>query len=128
MAPIVPNLVFLPMANSAISNGIDHANRKSNHPIINDPPPLAAASRGNLQIFPVPTAAPMVVRISPNLDENCSVPWSSGILLHLRYGSYRLLFIFWGRWLCLFLWGSIQVFFTSIFPFLSFSCYSYSFV
>ena len=128
MAPIVPNLVFLPMANSAISNGIDHANRKSNHPIINDPPPLAAASRGNLQIFPVPTAAPMVVRISPNLDENCSVPWSSAILLHLGYSSYRFPFNFFGRWLRLFLWVSIQVFFTGIFSFFSFSCNSYSFV
>ena len=43
------------------------------------PPPLAAASLGNLQIFPVPTAAPMVVKISPNLDENCSLSFPSAI-------------------------------------------------
>jgi hypothetical protein len=65
-------LVFFPMANSAINKGIDHANRKRSHPIMNAPPPFAAASRGNLHIFPVPTAAPIVVRINPNLEENSS--------------------------------------------------------
>ena len=72
MAPTVPSLVFFPMANSAINKGIDHANRKRSHPIMNAPPPFAAASRGNLHMFPVPTAAPIVVRINPNLEENCS--------------------------------------------------------
>ena len=87
MAPTVPSLVFLPIANSAINNGIDHANRKISHPIINDPPPFAAASRGNLQIFPVPTAAPIVVRINPNLEENISGGFSSAIFsFYLRYG------------------------------------------
>ena len=64
-APTVPVRALLPMANSAITRGTDHTKRKISHGTRKEPPPLAPTIRGNRQMFPVPTAAPMVAKISP---------------------------------------------------------------
>jgi len=56
------------MTNSAITSGTDHAIMKMSQAIRNEPPPLAAATRGNRQMFPVPTAMPNAARINPHRE------------------------------------------------------------
>ena len=70
--PTVPVLLRLPKANSAITSGIDHKNKKINQGIRKLPPPLAPTILGNLQIFPVPIAAPIVAKIKPKRPLNSS--------------------------------------------------------
>ena len=71
---MVPLRNFLPMANSAISRGMDQLKRNSRYMRMNAEPPLDATSFGNRQIFPVPTAAPNAANTNPHLEENCSFP------------------------------------------------------
>ena len=70
--PIVPVRLLLPIANSAITNGIDQTNKKNSHGIRNVPPPFAPTILGNLQIFPVPIAAPIDAKIRPKRPLNWS--------------------------------------------------------
>ena len=70
--PIVPVLLRLPIANSAMTSGIDQANKKINHGIRKVPPPLAPTILGNRQIFPVPIAAPIEAKIRPKRPLNWS--------------------------------------------------------
>ena len=65
---IEPLRVALPIPNSRISSGTDQARRKTTQATKNDPPPLLAAMRGNLQIFPVPTAIPSIARSMPQRE------------------------------------------------------------
>ncbi len=81
--PTVPVRLLLPRANSAIINGTDHRNKKINHGTRNDPPPLAPTILGKRQIFPVPIAAPIVAKISPNLPLNSSEPVSPSDCIRL---------------------------------------------
>ena len=72
--PMVPVRLRLPMAYSAITSGIDHANRKNSHGMRKVPPPLAPTMRGKRQMFPVPMAAPMEAKIRPKRPLNWSLP------------------------------------------------------
>ena len=53
--------------------GTDHRNRNISHGIRKDPPPFAPTILGNLQMFPVPIAAPIVANMSPSLPLNWSL-------------------------------------------------------
>ena len=68
--PIVPVRLRLPMANSAITSGMDQANKKISQGIRNVPPPFAPTILGNRQMFPVPIAAPIEAKIRPNRPLN----------------------------------------------------------
>ena len=70
--PIVPVLLRLPIANSAITSGIDHANRKISQGMRKVPPPLAPTILGKRQMLPVPIAAPIEANISPKRPLNWS--------------------------------------------------------
>ena len=70
--PTVPVLLLFPKANSAMIRGTDQTKRKISHGTRNDPPPFAPTIRGNLQMFPVPIAAPIVAKINPSLPLNSS--------------------------------------------------------
>ena len=76
-APTVPFLEVLPITYSTIIKGILHKNKNVSHAIRKLPapssPPLEAAMRGNLHIFPVPTAIPSALTKKPNLEENRGV-------------------------------------------------------
>lgn len=66
--PIVPILVLLPMKISTMISGNDQTNKNMAQPIRKEPPPCSATIRGNLQIFPVPTAIPIAANINPILE------------------------------------------------------------
>ncbi len=70
--PMVPVLLRFPSANSAITSGIDHINKKINHGIKKVPPPFAPTILGNRQMFPVPIAAPIEANINPRRPLNSS--------------------------------------------------------
>ena len=70
--PIVPVRERFPKANSAITRGIDQANKKMSQGMRNVPPSLAPTIRGNRQMFPVPIAAPIEAKIKPILPLNWS--------------------------------------------------------
>ena len=67
---MVPVLLLLPSANSAITRGIDQAKRKNNHGTRKVPPPFAPTIRGKRQMLPVPIAAPIAAKIKPTLPLN----------------------------------------------------------
>src|SRR5690606_7802147 len=73
--PIGPVRVAFPMVNSTMSRGTDQMTRKITQATRNDPPPFAAAMRGNRQMFPVPTAMPSMAIIIPQREVN--VCWFS---------------------------------------------------
>ena len=73
--PIVPVLLLFPKANSAITNGIDQANKKISQGMRNVPPSLAPTILGNRQMLPVPIAAPIAAKMSPILPLNSSDCW-----------------------------------------------------
>ena len=75
MAAAGPRRELFPSANSASTSGIAHRNRKITHGIRNSPPPFCAAIRGKRQMFPVPTAIPIVARRTPQREVNRSVVW-----------------------------------------------------
>ncbi len=77
---MVPVRLRLPIAYSAITNGIDQANKKNSQGIRNVPPPFAPTIRGNLQILPVPIAAPILAKIRPIRPLNWSEPPSSDMV------------------------------------------------
>jgi hypothetical protein len=64
-APMGPERVPFPIPNSRIRRGMDQRRRKTTQATRNDPPPFVAAIRGNLQMFPVPTAIPTWRGASP---------------------------------------------------------------
>ena len=72
----MPTLLRFPRANSAMISGTDQRNRNISHGIRNEPPPFAPTILGNLQMFPVPIAAPMVAKMSPSLPLNWSLVFS----------------------------------------------------
>ena len=53
--------------------GTDHRKRNIIQGTRNEPPPFAPTILGNLQMFPVPIAAPIVAKISPSLPLNWSL-------------------------------------------------------
>ncbi len=69
-APIGPRRAARPIANSTNSSGTDQRSRNTTQAIRNEPPPLVAASRGNRQMLPVPTAMPSMTSSVPQRDEN----------------------------------------------------------
>ena len=71
--PMVPVLLRLPMAYSAMTSGMDHANRKINQGMRKVPPPFAPTMRGKRQMLPVPIAAPMEAKIRPRRPLNWSL-------------------------------------------------------
>lgn len=60
------------MANSAIIKGKLLKTKKIAHGIRKVPPSFWDTMRGNLQIFPVPTAIPKTETINPKRDEKTS--------------------------------------------------------
>ena len=72
IAPTGPKRVDLPIANSAIINGTDQIKRKITQGIKNEPPPFCATILENRQIFPVPTAMPIVAIINAQREEKNS--------------------------------------------------------
>src|SRR5690625_4272635 len=71
--PITPFRPYRPIPNSAIIRGMENKNRQQTQAIKKAPPPssppFCATMRGKRQIFPVPTAIPSTLRISPSLEE-----------------------------------------------------------
>jgi hypothetical protein len=57
------------MANSTRISGTDHRRRNTAQANRKEPPPLVAATRGNLQILPVPTAMPSMTSMVPQREE-----------------------------------------------------------
>ena len=76
---MVPVRLLLPIAYSAMTNGIDHANKKISQGTRNVPPPLAPTIRGKRQMLPVPIAAPIEAKIRPIRPLNWSESPSSAI-------------------------------------------------
>jgi len=72
-APTVPFLAVRPIIYSTIIGGILHKKRNTSQATRKLPapsaPPLDAAIRGNLQIFPVPTAIPRALTKKANREE-----------------------------------------------------------
>jgi hypothetical protein len=60
------------MANSTRISGIDQSSRNTNQATRNEPPPFVAATRGNRQMLPVPTAMPSMATIMPQRVVKCS--------------------------------------------------------
>ena len=71
--PTVPTRVRLPIANSAMTKGMDQMNRKNSHGMRKVPPPLAPTMRGKRQMLPVPIAAPMAAKMRPTRPLNWSL-------------------------------------------------------
>ncbi len=71
-APIVPERVALPRANSTRISGMDQASRKTTQAMRKLPPPFVATMRGKRQMFPVPTAMPSMASIIPQRDAKTS--------------------------------------------------------
>src|SRR5690606_21085859 len=69
-APIGPVRVAFPIVNSTTRSGTDQRRRKQTQATRNEPPPLAAAMRGNRQMLPVPTAMPSIASNIPQRDVN----------------------------------------------------------
>ena len=74
IAPTGPILANFPIANSAIMRGTDQISRKITQGIRNEPPPFWATILEKRQMFPVPTAIPIVAIISAQRDEKNSPP------------------------------------------------------
>lgn len=93
--PIVPVRLRLPRANSAMTNGMDQTNKNISHGIKKVPPPFAPTIRGNLQMFPVPIAAPIEANIKPKRPLNWSdfciePPQSSTIASNSSSGPFSI--------------------------------------
>jgi hypothetical protein len=56
------------MENSTSRSGMDQRRRKQTQATRNAPPPFSAAMRGNLHMFPVPTAIPNMASIIPQRE------------------------------------------------------------
>ena len=82
--PTTPIRPFRPSAYSAMISGMLQMNKKMSQATRKAPAPspplLLAAIRGNRQIFPVPTAIPRTLRISPSRVEkrSCSEAMKCG--------------------------------------------------
>jgi len=72
IAPTGPILADLPIANSAMINGTDQIKRKITQGIRKEPPPFCATILEKRQIFPVPTAIPIVAIINDQREEKNS--------------------------------------------------------
>ena len=72
-APTVPFLAVRPIIYSTIISGMLHKKRNTSQATRKLPapsvPPLDAAIRGNLQIYPVPTAIPRALTKNANREE-----------------------------------------------------------
>ena len=77
--PTVPARLRFPIANSAMTSGMDHMNRKNSHGTRKEPPPFAPTILGKRQMFPVPISAPTVAKMRPRRPLNSSEPSAIGL-------------------------------------------------
>ena len=88
------NTEFSELEAVAAANAI--RNRNISHGIRNEPPPFAPTILGNLQMFPVPIAAPMVAKMSPSLPLNWSLVFSVSAPMVRPHFPFSSIVMGWG--------------------------------